>query len=202
MCILFIFKLLTADAATMDYVQDSRICPLRRLLNTQRTREWSSPQASFRCLTRVQMTKEWLTPATRSVSATTPNDGPARRRHGSIRSWRQTDLTPPDLWRPHRPSYSRYEGVRETAPSRAEADTLITPERDPWKREDRPPRSAEGHRLPQDARITPMKKTNPPQTNPTTSVAAILQFRVSSRSPRYPEAVSRAVAAYLPMVPR
>src|SRR6056297_3370571 len=56
-----------------------------------------------------------------------PSGDPGRSGAGAEQVVR---FPPPDLWRPQRPSYSRYVRGRETAASRAKAATLTTLKRD------------------------------------------------------------------------
>ena len=109
---------------TLHYAPTSpNLPPLRRLIaHMGRTRKWP-PCAlhPLRCLTCVRI---------RRKGGLRERDGPKPRRRGTPKPARRralcrsgagarkhVRLPPPDLWRPHRPSYNRYMRGRETAAS-------------------------------------------------------------------------------------
>ncbi len=91
---LCIFKLLVADAATLEYVPISPNLPLYDdSLHTQRTRKWPPSPSSPPVHTGSRSDERAATRARRSSAATTPIVGPAKRRPGSIRGLAPTSTS-------------------------------------------------------------------------------------------------------------
>src|SRR6056297_2327852 len=88
---LCIFKLLAADAATLEYAPISPNLPLYDdSLHTQRTRKWPPSPSSPPVPTGSRSDERAATRARRFSVATMPIAGPAKRRPGWIRGWRRT----------------------------------------------------------------------------------------------------------------
>ena len=134
--------------------QYPRICPSTTTHCTHSAHENGlHHQAPLRCLPGPDQTKGPLRerdvpPPRRRPSLGPPGGDPGRSGAGAEQVVR---FPPPDLWRPHRPSYNRYVRGRETAASQQGRHAHDAQARS-GQGEDRAPRSAEADRLRQDAR--------------------------------------------------